>query len=353
MSSVLKTVPYLHAGGSPFSMGHAHGTLMAAPLREFLDDQLCRLNLVLDARVSLDSLRNRLAAYGSEIRSATPRLFEEIRGLALGAGITVDEALLLQVRREVLGYQRIPTLGDCTTYARLGENHSTDTVLAQTIDLNGNLDDFVSVLRLAGSRPGGETLVLSFGGQLGYLGLNSDGLAVGINLVLGGRWRAGLPPYLVIRHLLDTARNVDEALDILGGLTIASSRTITLCDLNTTACVEILGDRQHVVKGRSSIHTNHFLFQDFATQDELNVFGRNSSIQRLEACRAGLAGLAESAVAEEHLNMLARPPICVRDDGNIRRERTVGAVVMFPARGELHLRPGDPSLSRTQVFTLH
>jgi isopenicillin-N N-acyltransferase like protein len=30
----------------------------------------------------------------------------------------------------------------------------------------------------------------------------------------------------------------------------------------------------------------------------------------------------------------------------------VAAVVMLPDRGELHLRPGDPSRSRTQTFRI-
>ena len=50
--------------------------------------------------------------------------------------------------------------------------------------------------------------------------------------------------------------------------------------------------------------------------------------------------------------MLAQPPICVPDEGDIRRDRTVAAVVMLPARGELHLRPGDPSRQPTHVFAL-
>ena len=50
--------------------------------------------------------------------------------------------------------------------------------------------------------------------------------------------------------------------------------------------------------------------------------------------------------------MLSRPPICVADTGDIRRERTVAAVVMLPDRGELHIRPGDPSRSTTQSFRI-
>jgi hypothetical protein len=241
-------------------------------------------------------------------------------------------------------------------------------VLAQTVDLNGYLDDQIAVLEVA--RPGSprRSLVLSFGGLLGYLGLNSDGLAVGLNLVLGGDWRPGLPPYLAIRHLLDTASCVDEAVEILRGLRMASSRSLTLCDTEKTVCVEFLADDLRVLDAAEpvlpgppssltprlalSVHTNHFLHPDFLAGDELNVFARNSSLQRLKACDSGLAALPRDAGVEDHFALLSVPPIRVVGTGDIRRERTVAAVVMVPGRGELHVRPGDPALSATQSFAL-
>jgi isopenicillin-N N-acyltransferase-like protein len=237
-------------------------------------------------------------------------------------------------------------MGDCTTYARPGPH----AVLAQTVDLNGDLDDQIAVLEVV--RSPRRSLVLSFGGLLGYLGVNSDGLAVGLNLVLGGDWRPGLPPYLAIRHLLDTAADVGGAIEILRGLRMASSRSLTLCDTDRTACVEFVGDDLRVLDMAEPAHTNHFLHPDFIARDELNVFARNSSLLRLKACTGGLADLPADADVEDHFALLSAPPICVADTGDIRRERTVAAVVMVPGRRELHVRPGDPSLSATQSFEL-
>jgi len=344
-------VPFVAAAGTPYELGRIHGRALAAPIREFLDDGLCRMNRMLRAPVTLDELRPRLDAYGQALTTATPRLAEEVAGLADGAGITVHEALLLQTRRELMGYLRVPTAGDCTTYARVGTGPA---VLAQTVDLTGNLDHVISVLQLRSHirRYSRTSLVLSFGGLLGYLGVNGDGLAIGINLVLGGHWGPGVPPYLVIRHLLDSAGSVGEALDVLRELPIASSRVLTLCDPTTVACVEILDGVLRVTTGAESVHTNHFLDPDFRPCDELNVFARNSSVRRLDSGRAGLAALAAEASAEEHFELLARTPICVPDHGDIRTERTVAAVVMFPERGELHVRRGDPSLTATKIFSV-
>ncbi|PNE40071.1 peptidase C45 [Streptomyces noursei] len=343
--AVTTPLPVAHviAHGEPYAAGFAHGAALKEQLRDFLDDGVARLNHLLPTAVSVAGLSGTLAAHRAEIARATPHLADEITGLAAGAGLTLDEATLLQLRREIMGYQRIPARGDCTTYARPG-------VLAQTVDLNGNLDDRIAVLEVGhGDR---RALVLSFAGLLGYLGVNSHGLAVGLNLVLGGRWGPGVPPYLAIRHLLDTATSVESAIAVLRALPLASSRTLVLADAATTAWVEVIGDAYRVTTGRESVHTNHFLAPDFATRDELNVFARNSSLRRLQAAETGLRALPANAHPEEHFALLSQPPICVGDDGDIRRERTVCAVVLDTKNRALFLRPGDPRLSRTRSFAL-
>lgn len=336
----------VRAEGDAFTVGLLHGEAQRVALHAFVEDALCRLNRLLPEPVTLAQLRPTVAAYRSVIAAATPALAEEIVGLGHGAGLDDDLAHLLQLRREILGYHRVPTIGDCTTYARTGP--AGQPVLAQTVDLNGNLDDQIAVLHVV--RPHRSAIVLSFAGLLGYLGVNSAGLAVGLNLVLGGVWRPGIPPYLAIRHLLDTADTVEQAVEILGKLPLASSRSIMLCDTRLAAYVEILGEEIRVTSGAELTHTNHFLHPDFVSSDELNIFARNSSLNRLAAIRTGLARLTGDAEPEQHFGLLSQPPVCVPDSGDIRRERSVAAVVMLPAEGELHLRPGDPSRATTRVF---
>ncbi|MGW5478102.1 C45 family autoproteolytic acyltransferase/hydolase [Streptomyces sp. NPDC004008] len=343
--------PFLRLTGDPFELGRQHGAARATALRAFLDDGLARLNHLLDTPVSLSSLGPTFTEFEKEIEAAAPELAEEIRGLAAGAGISRQEALLLQLRREIAGYRstRRRPHGDCTTYARV-DGAGPHTVLAQTVDLNGNLDDQTCVLSISRAGARRDVLMLSFGGLLGYLGMNSDGLAVGINLVLGGPWRPGLPPYLAVRHVLDSAGSVDEALEVLSRLRLASSRSLTLCDSSGAACAEFLDGRMHVVRALQTVHTNHFLHSEFIPFDELNVFAKNSSLRRLDACTVRLSALPESASPRDHLALLSTPPIFVPDNGDIRRERTVAVVAMRPAVGDLHLLGSRPS-ALPQVFT--
>jgi hypothetical protein len=341
-------IPLVDLTGGPAELGLQHGRARRADLRAFLDDGLTRLDQLLPHPVPLARLRPLIERYRDEIAPAVPQLAEEVAGLARGAGISETEAWLLQLRRELLGYQKVPTAGDCTTYARAG---SEEAVLAQTVDLVGNLDDVIAVLRISPAE-GHRMLVLSFGGLLGYLGVNSAGLAVGINLVLGGDWQPGVPPYLAVRHVLQRAANAVEALAVLRELNLAGSRSISLCDARGTAWVEFLDGEAGVHQGPQHVHANHFLHAAFQDRDELNVFARNSSLRRHRACSEALAALAPDCSPEQHFELLSRPPILVPDHGEIRRERTVAAAVLLPGRGELHVRRGDPSRSTTTVFRL-
>lgn len=344
----------LHLAGTPYQLGVAHGAAHRERIAAFLDDDLCRLNRLLAAPTDRARLRATVDQHAEMIAAQIPRTFDELRGLAAGAAIDLRDAVLLQLRREITGYTAWPPAGgDCTTLCRTAPG---EPVLAQTIDLNGDLDDHLTVLSVAHTDSGRRVLLVGFTGLLGYLGVNSDGLAIGINLVLGGTWGPGVPPYLLVRHLLDECSTVAQCLDRLAEFRPASSRSLTLCDTRDAAFVEFVagrsGARSAVRHGTDLVHTNHFLTPELADAEAINPFSLTSSRRRLTAGEAVLADLGPDVDPESIMARFAEPPIRVAGNGDIRRERTVGAVVLRPALGELHVRRGDPATARTAVFTV-
>ncbi|MEU6407014.1 C45 family peptidase [Streptomyces sp. NPDC046985] len=341
---------FVRAAGAPREIGRAHGAAVAAPLRAFLDDGLARLNHLTARPVSLTELLPSIALYRAETTVRLPDLAEEVAGLAEGAGITEDEAWLLQLRREVMGRRGVPAAGDCTAYARAAPGGPP--VLAQTVDQNADLDRNVAVVHVDRAGSPRRVLALSFAGLLCFMGLNSDGLAIGLNLVTDGEWRPGVPPYLAVRHLLDSAGSVDEALEVLAGLELSSSRAMMLCDREKVVFAELQRGRLRATEParRWAVHANHYLHPDFTARDRQSASDRISSDARAAAAAAGLAALAPDAGPEEHFALLCEAPLCIADQGDIALERTVAAVVLLPAAGEMHLRPGNPNLAPTQVF---
>lgn len=334
----------IQASGSRYQIGYRHGASQRADIHRFLGDRLTRIGGILGREVSLPELSPMIGEYAAVIKDHLPDMAEELRGLADGAGISQDEAYLLQLRRELVGYRSVRSRGDCTTFGRLAPGGA---VIGQTIDLNGDMAPELTVLDLGLEDRGRRLLLLSFTGLLGYLGMNDRGLAICLNLVLGGAWRPGIPGYMAIRHLLDEASTVEECLQRLSGLPLASSRALTITDGRRLVTVEYILDEMVVLEGDELVHANHFLHAGFADRDELNPFARTSSLRRQDACAAALGELPASADDQAYLDILAGPSVDVAPNDDIKRECTVGSVVMRPDLGTMFVRQGSAAASRT------
>lgn len=336
--------------GSGWQLGYTHGVAVATQARAFLDDRLLRINALLMQPTSIERLRAELCEYFDVIARTWPAMAEEIEGFARGAHISREEAILMQVRREIVGYSRVPVSGDCTTFAHVS---SENAVIGQTVDLNGDLESEGYVLDVAETGTDARRLVmLTFTGLSGYLGMNSHGLCIGINLVLGGEWRPGIPAYMALRYLLEHARTVSECAALLEQVPLASSRSFMLCDHQSAAYVEFANGEFAWRGGDSLVHTNHFMEEKFAERDQLNVFARNGSKRRMAACEQALRSLSSATDMDAYWRLLEAEPICIKSVGDIRREVTVARVLMQPRAGRFAIRRGSREDASEQVIFL-
>jgi len=341
----------LHLSGLPFERGRTLGRSRKDRIHAFLNDGLARMNHVAPSPIDPARLADDLGQFGAAIAVGLPDIWAEIEGLAEGADIPLDRAVLLQCRREIMGYTRFPAAGDCTSIA-VSVPHRP--MLAQTVDLTCEMADHIEMLRMTGTDiAGGCAWVFSFTGLLGYLGVNNAGLAVGLNLVLGGEWTPSVPPYLAIRHLINTASTVDEAIEILRGLPLASSRNFVLCDANRAVSVETLEGELRVLEGPMVAHANSYLHPDFEPQDQMNVFSRNSSRVRLGAMRQRWNDMPNGTSENGLFALMSSAPINITGRYDLRREKTVASVVMDPCSGTLLLRRGDPARAATEHYNGH
>ncbi|MEJ2417843.1 MAG: C45 family autoproteolytic acyltransferase/hydrolase [Exilibacterium sp.] len=342
---VERSLPLYDLVGNDYQLGFQHGYQTKKQIRSFLDDNILRINSIGNKPRSLEELVAASARYKEAIVNALPDIESELHGLADGADICFDEALLLQLRRELVGYSGFSGFGDCSTFCRVNHKEAT---LAQTIDLNGNIESETYILRVLPAdinRP--KILLFTYTGLLGYLGLNSNGVLVGINLVLGGNWKPGIPVYMAVRHLLSNGENAEHCIELLRSLDLASSRALTICDSNEAYCVEIINNKHRIFRSPEMAHTNHFLDSEFSRLDEMNIFASNGSKRRLDFLQKRLSKIEPGAEVDDYLSLLSLPPLCIPPDGNIRQECTVARVIMRLGDFSMHVLHGALSSTKT------
>lgn len=330
----------IRLSGDPHSRGLQHGLELGPQIRRLLNDQCARINCHFLHPFPEDQIYSYVMDYAAEIERELPSIAEEIQGLSIGAKITYEQAMLLQVRREVLKILHKVENSDCSTFSIPLSNHT----LAQTIDLNSSFAEFGRTFHIASSERTPEILMFSFAGLLGYLGMNSNGLAISINMVSSDDWQIGVPPYLLVRHLLEL-NSVEDCISSLANIKRSSSRSFTICDNRRNVTIEMTTDSFAVLEDSELFHTNHYMSAELAHKDSINFLARNSSLHRLKRLRQLTAALPHAPTVPELFNVFNdhdNHPVglCSHSDGDPRRTETVATVVMHPSKGTMYVRRG-------------
>src|SRR4051812_11249843 len=127
---VLKTFPLVEVSGSPYERGFQHGRACGDLIRRY--PAILRRIWADDPRLSStrrteseldDELSRRALRFLPWIQEFAPEQVEEIRGIAAGAEVPFELALLVNVRAEVFGVERAS--GGCTALA-LGRRATAD-----------------------------------------------------------------------------------------------------------------------------------------------------------------------------------------------------------------------------------
>ncbi|HIM55891.1 MAG TPA: hypothetical protein EYM39_04220, partial [Candidatus Latescibacteria bacterium] len=104
--------PYIEVSGSSYEMGYQHGAQASSLVRSYL------MWIEKMTSRSRDILAANAVAFLPYIEALSPRFVEEVKGLADGADISFEEALLCQCRGEAA---RASAPEGCTAFALTGE----------------------------------------------------------------------------------------------------------------------------------------------------------------------------------------------------------------------------------------
>jgi isopenicillin-N N-acyltransferase-like protein len=198
-------------------------------------------------------------------------LLDEIRGVAKGACVPFADAMLVNVRGEVA---RDLSPDGCTAFSIAPEatEAPNGAFLGQNCDMDADMEPLWVILHVVPD-DGPQILVLTFGGLVGYHGINELGVAQGVNSLSTGSWQAGLPHYPFKRLLLEQP-DVAACVALARRVKLCSAANYVVADeRGQVAALEIVPDIDcvRIIKPTEGVvvHGNHFLHPDFAPRDRL------------------------------------------------------------------------------------
>ena len=279
-------------------------------------------------------------------------LHVEMLAMAEAAGISPAEAVIVggftdfvDTVRAVVGGALPSTLeeDDCTGV--IVPDHRADGAgfLAQTWDMHDSATDYVVLLRLSPDDAPAAT-VFTTTGCIGQIGMNSEGVCVGINNLTGLDGQIGVAWTSVVRGMLKT-ETADAALDVLLSAQLAGAHNFLIFDRSGVGYdVEAMPSVRPVTAlGDTPIaHTNHAIDPAaaavHATKDPPLLA---SSEARLSAAAALLA---DGPIDVDRLIALTREPdaICQRATAPHHIESS-GAAIMRPGSNDFWSCWGPPT----------
>ena len=282
----VKPFPLYRASGTHRELGREHGAQAAERIKAHLD------YLYTSMKLTRDQLQARALSFRPLFEKHCPHLLSEIEGLSEGAKIAPAEALAVNIRGALNAVQD----EGCTAYAIGARGTAAGSLLiGQNSDMLPAAIDFAYMLHLQPpDKP--EVLMWTFGGMIGYHGLNSRGIAHFANDLGGGpRPRFGMPHYPVKRQMLECTR-LNEAVELLQSIPLWANGNYVLCDgTGEILDVEATTEGAQLLTGNDAgflAHSNHFISQKYATKENHansadDSFPRLQRMQQLIRARFG------------------------------------------------------------------
>lgn len=346
-----KTFPSYNFSGTHHQIGQQYGEACADLIEKHRDlalEQLGSRSGLAPTQALEQALR-----YRPFVSRYAAFLDDEIQGMAEGAGISLAEAYLLQLRAELQHHDPAPEANaECTTFAVLPEAAKDGTALiGQNADLPGFYSELGVVVEIVPD-DAPATLMLTPAGQLSYIGINDQGLGVFANFLSCEGWRVGFPRYLLTRLALLHA-SVDEAVAAVRGVPRASSRNLIMldaegkaADLETTPTQDayLQPDEEGLLA-----HSNHFVGEKLLGEEERTGGHLRESQDRLkrirELLKAGRGRLDAGAMQAIFRDRGSFPhPICrMPVDDTSEDVITFASVIAEPGRGRMWVCVGPPN----------
>lgn len=348
--------PFYRAEGTHRELGRQHGEQAKEQIGKHLDLMRNSMNL------TRQSLNNRALTFRPLFEQHCPHLIDEILGLGEGAGISFAEALATNIRGALTQARN----GGCTSFVISGEQTRDGRVLiGQNSDMMPSVIDLAYVLHM---KPKGkpEVLMWSFGGMIGYHGINSLGVGNFANDLGGGPApRFGMPHYPVKRLMLECS-TLDEITQLLRRIPLWANGNYVLCDAEGEILdVEATTDGQERISDNGDgfiAHSNHFICSRFATRENHKLSAEDSfpRLDRMNHLIKARVGDLTSNDLKRFLRDRAGNPngicrVAQTDDPTaswMTAGITVASIVAEPKKQQMHIALGNGTDSPFKLYRM-
>jgi isopenicillin-N N-acyltransferase like protein len=301
-------------------------------------------------RADIDAIGRRVAAY---LDAREPEAVAEIRGIAAGAEVPAERLVAINARTEIFAGKGP---AECSVVGVSAERSGEGALLAQNWDWHPDAADSL-VLWTVTDLSGRWFTTLTEAGILGKIGINSEGLAVCINILASsddGGDVSGVPIHVMLRLLLQRCGNVQDAEALLRSTEYAASTAVTVAvagrDGDVLQTFELSPRGVGVVADVDGLltHTNHFRGEIGDAEDVgLRVWPdtttRLAAVQSLEGADAPIDGDRVKAALRSH--QAGSVSVCHHHAESLPyadRQQTLASVVMHLRERCIEIAPGAP-----------
>lgn len=345
--------------GRPREMGRQLGEAARAEVRAYAGLVVERFNLGTDLPLTTEAALAMATETIPVAERYLPDAMEELRGIAEGADITLQQAMLINIRNQ-LG-AAAPPEGCTALVVEPRASASGIGMVAQNWDNDPATDAFSVVLT---RRPAGKPALMTFTrpGEVAYLGLSSAGVGIVLNAMPGAQRRAGVPWYFVLRAMYETV-SLDAAVKEIERADRAIPGNAAVMTADGGADIEIMIDAVRVLRpdARGTLaHTNHCVHPELCSVNDryrTRIYGqsfpRKARAEQLLACDDRPITLEQiQRLLSDHDGLptsICRHP---NDDPALGWQRTVVSVILEPAAGRMRLSRGNPCENPYELYEL-
>ncbi|MCA9175063.1 MAG: peptidase C45 [Planctomycetales bacterium] len=341
----------IEVSGSPRELGRQLGEAAREETRGFCEVALARVNkTVRISRERAIAIARESQVYAKEYR---PDLVDELQGVAEGAGVSLDDLMLLQVRNQLT-----PDADSACT--SLSVASGSGCVVAQTWDNDPALDAFTIVLT---RRPAGKpaTLTCTQAGLISYMGFGEGGVGACVNTLPAPSRAVGVPHYFTLRELLESA-SLEQAVEAVRRAQRAIPANIMLATPTGPADLEVTVDGVRVLTADPAhadwlAHSNHCVHPELEQINEtfpelIQSHARKRRADGLMAAAGADAVERIKAVLRDHDDYPRSICRHANDDADFGFWETVFALIIEPSERRMHVTRGTPCNHEFETYWL-